>query len=44
MTNSNTSTSFIYNLYSTLMAQGIDPDTIDWSAIVDPAFEEDYIF
>lgn len=51
MTNSNTSTSFTYNLYCALEAHGIDPDSIDESAIsidesamIDPAFEEEDIF
>ena len=45
MTNSNTSnipnasTSGTYDLYAALEAQGIDPDSIDWSCGIDPAFE-----
>lgn len=44
MANSNISndpnTSITYDLYCALMAQGIDPDSIDWSCCIDPAFDE----
>lgn len=44
MANSNISntpsTSLTYDLYAALMAQGIDPDSIDWSCCIDPAFDE----
>ena len=43
MTNSNISndsnTFGTYDIYCALEAQGIDPDSIDWSCIIDPAFE-----
>ena len=38
------STSFTYDLYCALEAQGIDPDSIDWSCIIDPAFNEEDVF
>ena len=38
------STSFTYDLYCALEAQGIDPDSIDWSCIIDPAFDETSAF
>lgn len=49
------STSLTYGLYCALEAQGIDPDSIDWSciidpdsinesAIIDPAFNEEDVF
>ena len=44
MTNSNTSTSFTYNLYCALEAHGIDPDSIDESAMIDTAFNEEDVF
>ena len=38
------STFITYDLYCALEAQGIDPDSIDESAMIDPAFEEEDTF
>ena len=38
------STSITYDLYCVLEAQGIDPDSINESAIIDPAFNEEDVF
>lgn len=37
-------TSSDYNPYCALMVAGIDPDNIDESAMVDPAFDEEDVF
>ena len=38
------STFITYDLYCALEAQGIDPDSINESAIIDPAFNEEDVF
>lgn len=38
------STFITYDLYCALEAHGIDPDFIDESAMIDPAFEEEDVF
>lgn len=40
----NSNTSYAYDLYCALEAQGVDPDSIDWSSCIDPAFDEDSAF
>ena len=47
MTNSNFNINIDYNLYCALMASGVDPDhpeDVDWSAMVDPAFDKEDVF